>query len=318
MLFSAATAEAIPEGQPQNQQESAGSSSNVGSGLVVGGDLTGPFHKQFFQVDEGVHDYHLCIVFGEELTESNRKDELLSTLKSKVREIKNDARDWGTVKVASMMVEHARSLGLSQVTSFDGLKEYWRKNPTPKGAAIVWHCLYGEFDFKPRWEQELEAEYMKLRNYQYKQSKSAGQKGCIAALFARCKRNKVRALLSIHKHVQLKFKREYVEGYVPTKKEKFQKRNKGCCIGPYAVIDGMPHFHPQLVIAEVKGSMEEARAAVRNLQSLRSAGDQVQLMKQPILSPQKITGKSTQNGSLKRKACEGQVSDQGQPDQACT
>jgi len=227
----------------------------------------GPYQKNFFRPEKKITRDHLNTVFADDLMyveKKEEKDQRLAALEQQVSEIKRDAKEWGKMKVQDMVVQNAIDLGLSNIHSVKGLQMHWQKHPDRRTAAIVWHCLYGAFDFAPRWDEILEQEYLAKNNMSYKDD-GMGRKGCIASLFARCKRDVVRRVAKAgESKTKLFFKRNFEEP--PDTKEKFEKRKKGQCIGPFAMIEGEFLMEPEKIIEQVRVELDVLRGKVQVLQ----------------------------------------------------
>lgn len=228
-----------------------------------------PFHKRLFDEGVGVTCDHVNSLYGHELLtpeRAPRKNEILVALTEQVRKIKRDAMTWFMCRVVQMIVAHAIFWGLATVSSIKSLREYWAAHLLDDDvAAIIWHCCYGEFDFKPKWDERLEKEYMDMNNFVY----GAGDpktKGCFVKLINVQKREAIKGVTR-GLPAELVLKRTLPK--TAPKSLRQQRRPKGETLAEFAVVHGKPKYGVAAIIKKVKGRLFATQNVLTDMQ-LRS------------------------------------------------
>ena len=154
----------------------------------------------------------------------------LGSISARIEKDRVSAKSWGKQKVEAKITNNARHLGLD-VSNFSALQKEWKKDGSLEIAAVLWTACYGEFDKEPKWELDLEDDYMRLNGLSY--STNSPVKGCFARMMVHCKVELIKSLNRIGKSTHggsIRMKRTSEEVKDGTK---FKKRKKGTCLAPF-------------------------------------------------------------------------------------
>jgi hypothetical protein len=164
-----------------------------------------------------------------------------------IRAMRSDVRDFARTKIQSIMVAQASRSGMKllsstkngpilDVVSFELLRKSWMRDSSFENRECIFQVTYGWFDHHPRWNIEMENDYMRMRNLVYRNSSPGTddaanyqrrKKNCIAKHIADIKNNIVKGIrkAGMRGHgVSITITRP---GFSITRENKYKKREKG-------------------------------------------------------------------------------------------
>ena len=162
-----------------------------------------------------------------------------------IREMRSDVRDFARNQIQGIMVRQAsrsqmkvKSSAMNgptlDVVSFEMIRKSWMRDSSFENRGCIFQVTYGWFDHHPRWNIDLESEYMNMRNLMYQSTppdpanKHQRKKSCIAKHIADIKNNIVKGIrkAGMMAHgVSITITRPSSS---ITQETKFKKREKGC------------------------------------------------------------------------------------------
>jgi hypothetical protein len=128
-----------------------------------------------------------------------------------IREMRSDVRDFARTQIQSIMVRQASKSQMKvkssnkngptlDVVSFEMIRKSWMRDSSVENRGCIFQVTYGWFDHHPRWNIDLESEYMSMRNLMYQSTpsdpanKHQRKKCCIAKHIADIKNNIVKGI----------------------------------------------------------------------------------------------------------------------------
>jgi hypothetical protein len=222
--------------------------------------------KNHFPIDKKIDTSWACSALGQESLAGNISLDP-EQLRSRLWQLRKDAATWGTQRIKAQISANARSKGIN-CSNFKGLVSLWKKDSSEEFAAQLWFACYGAFDLTPRWEEELEEEYMDLIEYKYgdesEDEESEGnrtKKGCFARLFSHTKNDIIkginRATAGTKGHggaIRMKMTKEEAEAAKNDEKKKNKKRKKGQTKGSFFSLASEESYNPAKVLKRIEAS----------------------------------------------------------------
>ena len=176
----------------------------------------------------------------------------------KLHRMKKDCQDWVLAKCQFAIIEHAQRYGFSGITSWSGLKESIKSNMTEDRLALLWHSVYGEFDFKPNWEFGIESSYLEMLKLEYE---AGDEHGCVKRIISSMMSAARKAIdKALPGESFITIKRENVS--LLSKKERNKKRPKGTTIDRFGCLNGIPCFKPHEYVQKFR---ENHHSAIDNV-----------------------------------------------------
>ena len=146
--------------------------------------------RQSFPIGRAITAEHAKLVNG--LASQNWSPEELSDAVKNLQAVRRDAQSWGKAQIEAIILNSARENGM-QALSMASLKELHANDPSPHFAAQLFCCTRGWFDNNPRWEYNLETQYMHMLQMVYCETEE-GKKGCFARLFCEVRKEIIKSV----------------------------------------------------------------------------------------------------------------------------
>jgi hypothetical protein len=225
--------------------------------------------KNYFPIDKKIDIALACAAFGTDALAGSGKERAdPEQLQSRLFQVRKDAATWGTQRIKGQICQYARSKGI-ECSTFKGLVALWKKDSSEEFAAKLWFACYGAFDLAPKWEEDLEEEYMDLLGYQYDSESeddeengvNRARKGCFARLFSHCKNDIIkglnRATIGAKGHggtIRMKMTKEEADAARNDEKLKNKKRKKGHTKGNFFSLASKESSNPAKVLKRMEDS----------------------------------------------------------------
>ena len=218
--------------------------------------------KDYFPVEKSIDIQWTCSALGHEALGKQQQE--LEQLRQRLVQLRADAMSWGTQQVKGIITENAQSRGIACL-SFKGLTALWKKDSSPEFAAKLWYSCYGDFEDAPKWEENLEEEYMKHIQYEYMddptdcEGDKRARKGCFARLFSHCKNHIIKGLNRATSgpkghggSIRLKMTKEEAKAAKNDPKMKNKKRKKGTTKGNFYNLASKENANPAVVLRRME------------------------------------------------------------------